>query len=124
MEIPSEKTHTKKLAGFAQPILCNSQYSNAEMEPVFSQMNVVKLELRNGMSAELVNAILNSRAGLKRDNIIKYVMNMAEISESVTMRSFIGTCLVYNASNTAEGCDNLDNWNYFCRNKISICILS
>jgi len=37
------------------------------------------------MSAELVNAILNSWAGLKRDNIIKHVTIMAEIPESVTM---------------------------------------
>jgi len=75
----------KKQAGFAQPILCNSQYSNAEMERVFSQINVVKLKLRNRMSAELVNAILNSRAGLKRDNILKHVVTMAEVPESVTM---------------------------------------
>ena len=75
----------KKLAGFAQRILCNSQYSNAEMGRVFSQINVVKLKLRNRMSAELVNAILNIRAGFKRDNIIKHVMIIAEIPESVTM---------------------------------------
>ena len=37
------------------------------------------------MSAELVNAILNSRAGLKRDNILKHVVTMAEVPESVTM---------------------------------------
>ena len=36
----------------------------------------------------------------------------------------IGTSLVYNESNTAESCDNLDNWNCFCRNKIPICIIS
>jgi len=75
----------QKLAGFDQPILCNSQYSNAEMERVFSQINDVKLKLRNRRSAELVNTILNSRARLKRDNVIKHVMIMAEIPESVTV---------------------------------------
>jgi len=43
------------------------------MEQVFDQTNVVKLKLNNRMSAELVNAILNIRTGLKRDNIIKHV---------------------------------------------------
>jgi len=37
------------------------------------------------MSAEPVNAILNVRTGLKRDNIIKHVMIMTEIVEAVTM---------------------------------------
>jgi len=44
------------------------------MEQVFDQINVVKLKLNNRMSVELVNAILNIRTGLKRDNIIKHVM--------------------------------------------------
>jgi len=42
------------------------------MELAFSQINVVKLKLRNRMSAELVNAILNIKSGLKRDNITKH----------------------------------------------------
>jgi len=75
----------KKLAGFILPILCNSQYFNAEMERAFSQINVVKSKFRNRMSTEVVNAILNCRAGLKRDNIIKLVMITAEIPESVTV---------------------------------------
>jgi len=37
------------------------------------------------MSAELVNTILNIGTGLKRDNIIKYFMIVAEIPEAVTM---------------------------------------
>jgi len=37
------------------------------------------------MSAELVNAILNIRTELKRDNIIKHVMIMTEIPEAVSM---------------------------------------
>jgi len=39
------------------------------MEDIFSQMNVEKLKLRNRMSVQLVNAILNIKTGLKRDNI-------------------------------------------------------
>jgi len=37
------------------------------------------------MSAEPVNAILNIRTRLKRDNIIKHVAIMTEIPEAVTM---------------------------------------
>jgi len=38
------------------------------------------------MSVEPVNAILNIRTGLKRDNIIEYVMIMTgEIPEALTM---------------------------------------
>jgi len=37
------------------------------------------------MSEDLVNAILNVRTELKRDNIIKHVMIMIEIPEAVTM---------------------------------------
>jgi len=37
------------------------------------------------MGAELVNTILNIRTGLKRNNIIKYVIIMTEILEAMTM---------------------------------------
>jgi len=52
------------------------RHSTIEMELVFSQINVVNLKLNNRMRAELVNAILNVRTELKRDNIIKHVMIM------------------------------------------------
>jgi len=65
------------------------------------------------MSEDLVNAILNVRTELKRDNIIKHVMIMIEIPEAVTMWSFIGTSLVCNENNTAESCVNVDNCGFF-----------
>jgi len=55
------------------------------MKRVIGQINIVKLKLNNRMSAELVNAILNIRTGLKRDNITKHVVIMTEIPEAVTM---------------------------------------
>jgi len=55
------------------------------MEQVFCQMNVVKLKLGNRISAELVNAILNIRTALKRDNVLKHVMIVTEIPKAVTM---------------------------------------
>jgi len=85
------------------------------MEWVFGQINVVKSKLNNRMGAELVNTILNIRTGLKRNNIIMYVIIMTEILEAMTMWSFIGTSLVCNESNTAEGCVTIDNCDCFCR---------
>jgi len=64
------------------------------------------------MSAELVNAILNVRTELKRDNLIKHVMIMSDIPEAVTMRSVIGISLVFNENNTAESCINVDNCDF------------
>jgi len=58
---------------------------NSVMKRVFGQINIVKVKLNNRMSAELVNAILNIRTGLKRDNIIKHVVIISEIPEAVTM---------------------------------------
>jgi len=67
MEIPSEKTYTKNWLVLLNPhYVTANEYSNPEMERVFSQLNVAKLKLRNRMSAEPVNAILNNRAELKR----------------------------------------------------------
>jgi len=41
------------------------------------------------MCVELVNAILNIRTGLNRNNILKHVMIVTEIPEAVTMGSFM-----------------------------------
>lgn len=42
-------------------------YSNAEVERVFSQLNLVKNRSRNKMSVEMTNAILAVRFGLRRN---------------------------------------------------------
>ncbi|KAH6928223.1 hypothetical protein HPB50_012599 [Hyalomma asiaticum] len=42
-------------------------YSNAEVERSFSQMNLLKTNLRNRLSPNTVNAIMVIRAGLKRN---------------------------------------------------------
>lgn len=41
-------------------------HSNAEVERIFSQMNLVKNKLKNKMNTDTVNAILHIRYGLKR----------------------------------------------------------
>lgn len=46
--------------------LLSLTHSNAEIERVCSQMNVVKTKLRNCLSVKTLNAILYIRFGLKR----------------------------------------------------------
>lgn len=46
--------------------LLSLPHSNAEIERVFSQMNIVKTKLRNRLSIKTLNAILYVRFGLKR----------------------------------------------------------
>lgn len=55
----------RELSEFALNLL-SLPYSNADVERVFSQLNLVKNKLRNRMSADTTNAILDIRYGLKR----------------------------------------------------------
>lgn len=58
----------EELALFALALL-SLPHSNADVERLFSQMNVVKTKLRNRMGLKMLNAILTIRAGLKRQEI-------------------------------------------------------
>lgn len=55
------------LADFATQVL-TLPHSNAEVERLFSQMNIIKNKLRNKMQVPMLSAILTIRAGLKRYN--------------------------------------------------------
>lgn len=55
----------KELVDFAIRMLV-LPYSNATVERIFSQMNIVKNKQRNRMQTEMVNAILTIRFGLRR----------------------------------------------------------
>lgn len=54
-----------ELADFAIEIL-TLPHSNAEVERLFSNMNIVKNKLRNRMQVPMLSAILTIKAGLKR----------------------------------------------------------
>lgn len=54
----------KELANFALEIL-SLPWSNAEVERVFSQLNIVKTKLRNRLITSTVNAVLHARLVLK-----------------------------------------------------------
>lgn len=56
----------KDLATFAKSLLV-LPHSNAEVERLFSMMNVVKTKHRNRMKLDLLSSILTIRAGLKRE---------------------------------------------------------
>jgi len=71
------------LANLAMQILV-LPWSNAKVERLFSQMNVVKNKLRNRMSPKLLDSILTIRAGLKRHKVCcsKYVLPKNIIGKS------------------------------------------
>lgn len=72
-------------------------HSNADVERVFSQMNIVKSKIRNKMKPEMVNSILTIRAGLKRTN---HTCHDYELPDSVVSK--IGTCEAYARKNTPD----------------------
>ena len=55
----------KELAFFVRKIL-TIPHSNAEVEHVFSTINILKWKQRNKIGYELLNAVLTIRAGLNR----------------------------------------------------------
>ncbi|XP_041974017.1 uncharacterized protein LOC121736556 [Aricia agestis] len=77
-----------ELASLVMSILC-LPHSNAEVERVFSQMNVVKTKLRNRMSLTTLNSIMYVRYGLRRsgkccnsynipDDVLKHIKGIKE----------------------------------------------
>lgn len=61
----SNKNPYHELSSVALTVL-SLPHSNAEIERVFSQMNIIKTKLRNKMQTDTTNALLHIRYGLKR----------------------------------------------------------
>ena len=88
MEMPLENSHTKNW-----PVLLNAYYVANTTLQCRNATSIrpdkrckIKIEQQKRMtSAELANAILDIKTGLKRDNIIKHVTIMTEILEAVTV---------------------------------------
>ncbi|KAL0830039.1 hypothetical protein ABMA28_003497 [Loxostege sticticalis] len=70
----------EELATFAITVLTLLPHSNADIERVFSQVNLVKTKLRNSLSISTLNAILYVRFGLKRVN--KYCHSTRSLTKS------------------------------------------
>lgn len=84
-----------ELAAFATKLL-SLPHSNADIERVFSQVNLVKTKLRNSLSTSTLNAILYVRFGLKRVNKCCHTYDVPD----VILRK-IGTNETYSSSSSA-----------------------
>jgi hypothetical protein len=85
----------KDLADFALSFLV-LPHSNAEVERLFSQMNIVKSKLRNKMQLPMLRSILHIRSGLQREecccynydiptNVIKQIKSNETYSSDLTL---------------------------------------
>ncbi|KAL4721012.1 hypothetical protein ACJJTC_016783 [Scirpophaga incertulas] len=84
-----------ELAAFATKLL-SLPHSNADIERVFSQVNLVKSKLRNSLHTTTLNAILYVRFGLKRVNKCCHSYDVPEL----VLRK-IGTNEAYASTSTA-----------------------
>lgn len=79
----------KDLSDFACKMLC-LPFSNAEVERIFSQMNLVKTKLRNRMQSDMVNAILMIRSSMSNSGSC-----CSNFQITPEMVSGIGTTAIY-----------------------------
>jgi len=86
----------RELANLAIRLLVLS-WSNAEVERLFSMMNLVKSRLRNRLSNDSTNAILTIRYGLKRKGICCDQYSFPE-----TVFSQIGTMAAYGSKKSVS----------------------
>ncbi|KAF0705506.1 Dimer Tnp hAT domain-containing protein [Aphis craccivora] len=68
MKDASETNPFEELCTLAMQLLV-LPWSNADVERLFSQMNLVKTKLRNRMGSKLLDSILTIKSGLRRQNI-------------------------------------------------------
>ena len=76
-------------------------HSNADVERIFSHMNIVKSKLRNRLSIKSLNALLTIRYGLRRNGSCCYDYKLPkEVLKS------IGTLKAYESSQFQAGCSH------------------
>lgn len=86
----------KELCSFALSMI-SLPWSNAEVERVFSQLNIVKNKSRNRLKNDTTNAILTIRSGLRR---LKKCCHNYELPKEILKK--IGTMATYENSRTNE----------------------
>ncbi|CAH1109742.1 unnamed protein product [Psylliodes chrysocephalus] len=91
------------LVTLAFKILC-LPHSNADVERVFSQMNIVKDKLRNRMKLDLLNNILHIRFGLRRIGKCCKDYNLPDV-----VLRHIGTMAAYSAEDDKENIADIEN---------------
>jgi hypothetical protein len=96
----SNENPFQNLVDVALRILC-LPHSNAEVERVFSSMNIVKNKIRNRMKLDLLNNILNIKYGLKR---IGKCCNSFNLPDEVLL--MFDTNVAY--KRTSDEAENLD----------------
>lgn len=94
-----------ELSEFALKLLV-LPWSNAEVERLFSQMNIIKTKARNKMGTKLLDSILTIKSGLRRRNTccLKYQFPpdvLKKIGTSQTYNSNLITSTMY-APNTSD----------------------
>jgi len=102
----------KELSNFALTVL-SCPWSNAEVERVFSSINIIKSKARNKMGTLLLTSLLQIRSGLKRHN--KCCHNFKLPSEVV---KHIGTNSIYKNGDDDDSLTDLytdaDAFGEFC----------
>lgn len=86
----------KELASFALHLLA-LPFSNAEVERVFSQLNLVKNKVRNRMEGNMINAIIMIRSCL---STLKKCCSTITITDEIVKE--IGTLSIYDRTNKIE----------------------
>lgn len=89
-----------ELAEFALHLLV-LPFSNAEVERVFSQMNLVKCKIRNRMQNKMLNAIISIRAHMLREKKCCH-----ELDVPISVLNQIGNTSLYQSNNAENIADS------------------